>query len=948
MKKFTKIYSRKSISMLAALSIFSVNAMPVLASRAPNIAAPFTGDSLRGENQPYVYGLQFNDIRNWSPENYQHSEYLRAHVPLQKRITPFAPTQANPNLKSEAMYADITGDYNHDPGNSAPYTNEFSQYLFNYWQYLDIFSNWHGHWPLERLVDDNGKTLESEGTTVHLPNPAYTNAAHKNGALSLGEWFICRAGSKVTELMEKDENGNYPLGEKLVEIAEYYGFDGYFVNQEEHIPREDVQEFKDFLKWLRKQGLYIMWYDTIVDSGQLKYQNTLNDANRDWLVDEKDGRVPSDSMFVNYGWNTKTPVQARDYAESMGVDPFETVFLGVESEKNGGVFTQKAHNTVKDLDSILDETGNPIISFASFKPSQSIWGKVDQENNFNDKLQPPRRARDEYQWLIDERDRMYYTGPSQDVTKTGREYAEARPELGIFEAPTEWSGVAHYIAERSVIGGSTFHTNFNTGRGLDYYVNGEVSNDDEWGNINLQDIPVTWQWWVESTGTPLQVNFDFGREYNQGPNADYTAVGAYEGGSSLVFNGTLDAKNLVRLFKTDLKVTNQSTVEITYNKSSMTDASTMQLALIFQDGDEASDIVYLDIPESNVETDGWVTASIDLSDFKKETIATIGIAFDNNDEVIEDYQVNIGGLRVLDGKNYTPNAPKDFEIEEVFNTGEMTVSWDIEDFDRVQMYEITGVTEDGEKVFLGGAYDENYYIKPLIDQTTFTSLELVAVGKDGSKSRPTTLDIAHHAAPEIISAVPSEGELTLTWANPSASFTNMHIEVELDGEDDHSYEVTVPSSETSVTLSIPQIDGERFVATLTPLSKKKELQSVSISGRLVDNYVAPYMGTFHNFTLKGNHVRMTTPYSPDWRYVSVYENGEQLLLSHKNPPTLVEKGQRAKVELEFLPIKGTDSIIAVVLEDYSGNVSAPSYFHWNGTSSTPVATEDVPSEYLVD
>ena len=42
-------------------------------------------------------------------------------------------------------------------------------------------------------------------------------------------------GGKVEWLdtfLQKDENGNFPIVDKLVEVAHTYGFDGWFINQE--------------------------------------------------------------------------------------------------------------------------------------------------------------------------------------------------------------------------------------------------------------------------------------------------------------------------------------------------------------------------------------------------------------------------------------------------------------------------------------------------------------------------------------------------------------------------------------------------------------------------------------------------------------------------------------------------------------------------------------------
>ena len=48
-----------------------------------------------------------------------------------------------------------------------------------------------------------------------------------------------------------------------------------------------------------------------------------------------------------------------------------------------------------------------------------------------------------------------------------------------------WPGMAAFVSERSVINGTDFITNFNTGHGMQYFVNGEVSNDSQWSNCLL-------------------------------------------------------------------------------------------------------------------------------------------------------------------------------------------------------------------------------------------------------------------------------------------------------------------------------------------------------------------------------------------------------------------------------------------------------------------------------
>lgn len=71
---------------------------------------------------------------------------------------------------------------------------------------------------------------------LNIPNPAYTNAAHKNGVMSIACIYFDQAfreGQTVDELLIQDEDGRFIIADKLIEMAEYFGYDGYFFNCEE-------------------------------------------------------------------------------------------------------------------------------------------------------------------------------------------------------------------------------------------------------------------------------------------------------------------------------------------------------------------------------------------------------------------------------------------------------------------------------------------------------------------------------------------------------------------------------------------------------------------------------------------------------------------------------------------------------------------------------------------
>lgn len=51
------------------------------------------------------------------------------------------------------------------------------------------------------------------------------------------------------------------------------------------------------MAWMREQGCYIQWYDSINDDGGVSYRNEFNSQNSHWVQDEIYGRV-TDSIWL--------------------------------------------------------------------------------------------------------------------------------------------------------------------------------------------------------------------------------------------------------------------------------------------------------------------------------------------------------------------------------------------------------------------------------------------------------------------------------------------------------------------------------------------------------------------------------------------------------------------------------------------------------------------------
>ncbi|XP_062601437.1 cytosolic endo-beta-N-acetylglucosaminidase-like [Saccostrea cucullata] len=203
-------------------------------------------------------------------------------------------------------------------------------YRFYHWQYIDTFIYFSHHF-------------------VTVPPVTWINAAHKHGVKVLGtfitEWDDGKLRSQ--KLLESEESFKR-IANKLVEITKYYNFDGWLINIENVIQSDKTENLCNFVGYLTSQlhkavpGSEVIWYDSVLNTGELKWQNELNCKNCMYF-DACDG------IFLNYNWTDKTLhnslTMARDKGRDMdvyvGIDVFGRGCLG------GGGF-----NTVEALAAI--------------------------------------------------------------------------------------------------------------------------------------------------------------------------------------------------------------------------------------------------------------------------------------------------------------------------------------------------------------------------------------------------------------------------------------------------------------------------------------------------------------------------------------------------------------------------------------------------------------------
>ncbi|MSS46518.1 endo-beta-N-acetylglucosaminidase [Cutibacterium sp. WCA-380-WT-3A] len=903
-------------------------------AQADDSIAP-VGDRALASAQPRNADHRLQDIRTWSPQTDPYASYLRAQVPLQPRIAHDPDTQIRRNLDGKAEVMLMQGDYGNSFFGNFRANEGFANNVLNFWQYTDYWSPWHGSATArtpEVLYDparSDWRTRNFEFGIVDIPNAAYTNAAHRNGVKSIGTIYFdpaFRPGLTFTEAFDKGKNSEgYIIAEKLVEMARYFGFDGYFLNEEEGNLRDP--RFKPFMSYLTSKGLYTQWYTNSSGNFSVEKSNLLDH-----------GKI-MDSVFLNYTW-PGSQNQSVATAKASGYDPHKSLFFGIEA--NQARFDGE-HPSASQLPSLYKSVKDhsPKASVALFTPSDMYQrGLADdiRPKNINNSI--PLFQRDPYQWMVSERERMYFSGVTSNPQDTGSHPGNSRPEVGVKDS-SSWVGVADFTPARSVISGSRFHTDFNTGHGMQWYQDGEVSNPRSWTNMDAQSILPSWQWWIDTKGSRPSVDFDYGpTEQRKSVNGismktPYQQVGGWRGGSSLVVYGDINRQTTLRLFKTRLAVRGDTTMPITFRKSS-TSGGAMRIALVF--ADHPGQVVTVTVPQSATRG-GWHTSTLDLRRFAGRTITTIGLQFDPASR----YQMNIGSMSVRDGLK-APEAPSQVTLDKVYDDGQAVVSWRIKPFGEVSEYVVDATGSDGKTVHLTSGYTDLAYVKNVPDTSGKVTFAVRAVGHDGQVSKPTRVVFDYSAQPrhvkvaesasasKLLTEAADPGNLNVSWDTKGLTgVCRIHVnlvDISPRDIDNQPYSLQVPCSKGSATVPVPVREGYPYDLTI----RSGDGQGLSYRGRTHDSWAAPV--TLDDIVIQkdrsGFHMRNLT--SPDWYQLDLAwqgADGKSSQISKIRRGGSVRGGWGASPTTDdptaFHRFPAADGTLVTTVVDYAGNTTVQKF-----------------------
>ncbi len=598
-------------------------------------------------------------------------------VPLAERadIASLETVNATQNKDTKLMSISIMNGST--SGNSPHGLNKVNANTFTYWQYVDTLVYWGGS--------------SGEGLIV-APSPDVVDAGHKNGVKVIGTVFMPQAahGGKMewlNDLLQQTEDGSYPVVDKLIEVANTYGFDGWFINQETEgtdeapLSKEHADLMQGFLAYHKEKApdLELAYYDSMTVDGEMDWQNALTEKNAVYLKSEEGADV-ADSMFLNFWWTTDTlaPEEllktSSELAAEKEIDPYD-LYAGVDIQSNG-------YDTPIKWNLFENPDGGTYTSLGLYCPSWAYFSS------------------DMIQDFWKKENKLWVNGagdPSADVSAS---------------EDTDWKGISTYIVERTALTKLPFVTNFSTGNGYGFYKNGELISMLDWNNRSISDVLPTYRYIIEDgEGNKLAADLDVGD--------------AYYGGNSMILRGTVKqgVPSTIKMYSADMPVSDKMTFTTTARAKGAEIA--LDAVLTLEDGSE------LVLEGDKKVVDEWTTVNYQTSELAGKTIKAISYRL-TSDADSSSLQFRFGNITMIEADTVQTATVSnvqvlDSEFDEDGMYAGVRLSWDSDIAS--DYYEVYRINQDQSKSLLGVSNTDSFYINtlPRTDETNKSTFEVIPV-----------------------------------------------------------------------------------------------------------------------------------------------------------------------------------------------------------------------------
>ncbi|EPD91919.1 hypothetical protein HMPREF1486_04878 [Streptomyces sp. HPH0547] len=537
-------------------------------------------------------------ILGWSPATDVDAQFNRSLVPLRPR-TYSAKLRTNSKARGGEGRIMSCAEFWTTDKNPSQGVDDHRYYAFSHWQYVDVLVFWAG---------------VASGGLICPPNGHITDAAHRNGVKVYGSVFFppLRDGGEPVWVEDFVQPGastgeeRYPVVDKLIEAAQYFGFDGWFINYETPTDEKTEAALRNVLAYARaRSDIEFTWYEAfryeLADSGDGRNEFCLQDGAR---------RV-CDSIFIDYGWDDSSITRSITVAEKIKRDRYD-VFYGLELVRK-----------------VPENPGRARLvcpANSQHRGSLALFAAHTVSNQ-------PKEPKDAWLGHFYRAEADYWTGPCHDPSDTG------------------WPGIAAHVVERTTITSLPFVTHFNAGHGTSYHHAGQVTRrgGNGWANLSLQDVLPTYRWIIRPRG-------------NSRMAASLCFEEAWEGGSCLRLTGALAPEFDVSVHLYQTRLTAPAGARLTVRAKTPSDPKFSLRALVVLDGDPPDTV---EVPLTTTDTGGWKTYTAALPQQGAGTVLQLGLklALDRTARTDLAYDVRVGQLALHTEAFTAPAAPTALTVD---------------------------------------------------------------------------------------------------------------------------------------------------------------------------------------------------------------------------------------------------------------------------------------------
>lgn len=289
---------------------------------------------------------------------------------------------------------------------------------------------------------------------ISVPTVSWINICHKLGLKCLGT-IIFEGNTEedyavLNELCKRDEKNEFVYLKMLIKLVQHYKFDGFLLNIETKFSSvQALKQFPNFIEQL-KAGLHnidteskLIWYDSFIPrTNKIQYENGLSANNFDLFKN-------SDYFLTNYWWDESNLKKNVAIAGLFGVT--SSLYVGIDlfgrgtKIGNGGFDVPMAIQLCRAYDS----------NVCLFAP-----GWTYEHLNTRD--------------FLSNDCKLWFNNDEEETVKT---YVETH-------------GVCCYHPFDYSKNDFIFYTNFNTGEGSFFNIDGKMVFNNNWVDLNYQfDIP---------------------------------------------------------------------------------------------------------------------------------------------------------------------------------------------------------------------------------------------------------------------------------------------------------------------------------------------------------------------------------------------------------------------------------------------------------------------------